>query len=102
LAPTKEQVLTALATVYDPEIPGLSIVDLGLIYNVDINDGGQVHVKMTVTAPGCPMGHFMAAMAKEAIEKVEGVTSAQVDVVFEPPWNPTLMNDKAKKELGFA
>lgn len=102
MAPTKDEILDALRTVYDPEIPGISIVDLGLIYGVDLDDQGKVAVRMTVTAPGCPMGQFMATMAKEAIEKVAGVTAARVDVVFEPPWTPELMSDKAKKELGFA
>lgn len=97
---TKEDVMAALDTVNDPEIPGMSIVDLGLIYDVAI-DGGKVDVKMTVTAPGCPMGHFMANMAKEAIEKIEGVEEADVVVVFEPPWTPERMSDKAKKMLGF-
>lgn len=100
MAFTKEDVMAALGTVNDPEIPGLSIVDLGLIYDVAI-DGGKVDVKMTVTAPGCPMGHYMANMAKEAIEKIEGVEEADVVVVFEPPWTPERMSDKAKKMLGF-
>ncbi len=97
---TKEDVLNALGAVNDPEIPGLSIVDLGLVYGVDV-EGGKVNVKMTVTAPGCPMAHFMAQMAKQAVEKLEGVAEANVDVVFEPPWNPNMMSDKAKKQLGF-
>jgi len=92
--------MAALDTVNDPEIPGLSIVDLGLIYDLAI-DGGKVDVTMTVTAPGCPMGHFMSNMAKEAIEKIEGVEEAGVVVVFEPPWTPERMSDKAKKMLGF-
>ncbi len=100
MAVTKEDVLNALGTVNDPEIPGLSIVDLGLVYGVDV-EGGKVNVKMTVTAPGCPMAHFMAQMAKQAAEKIEGVEEANVDVVFEPPWNPDMMSDKAKKQLGF-
>ena len=100
MAFTNEDVMAALDTVNDPEIPGLSIVDLGLIYDVAI-DGGKVDVKMTVTAPGCPMGHIMANMAKEAVEKIEGVEEADVAVVFEPPWTPERMSDKAKKMLGF-
>ncbi|NIT37421.1 MAG: DUF59 domain-containing protein [candidate division Zixibacteria bacterium] len=92
--------MNALGAVNDPEIPGLSIVDLGLVYGVDV-EGGKVNVKMTVTAPGCPMAHFMAQMAKQAVEKLEGVAEANVDVVFEPPWNPNMMSDKAKKQLGF-
>jgi metal-sulfur cluster biosynthetic enzyme len=93
--------MDALNTVNDPEIPGLSIVDLGLIYNVDVADDGKVDVRMTVTAPGCPMAQFMADAAKKAIEGVEGVTEANVQVVFDPPWTPEGMSDKAKKMLGF-
>lgn len=100
MAVTKEAVMGALGAVYDPEIPGLSIVDLGLVYGVEV-EGGKVDVKMTVTAPGCPMAHFMAQMAKKAIEEMEGVDEANVEVVFEPPWNPEMMSAEAKKRLGF-
>ena len=100
MAFTKEDVMAALGTVNDPEIPGLSIVDLGLIYDIAV-DGGKVDVKMTVTAPGCPMAQFMASMAKDAVEKIEGVEEADVVVVFEPPWTPERMSDKGKKMLGF-
>lgn len=100
MAVTKETVMEALGTVNDPEIPGLSIVDLGLIYGVAV-EGGKVAVRMTVTAPGCPMAHYMAEMAKKAVEELEGVDEANVEVVFEPPWNPDMMSDEAKKRLGF-
>ena len=100
MAVTKETVMEALRTVKDPEIPGMSIVDLGLIYGVAV-EGGKVGVKMTVTAPGCPMVHYMADMAKKAVEELEGVDEANVEVVFEPPWNPEMMSDVAKKKLGF-
>jgi metal-sulfur cluster biosynthetic enzyme len=92
--------MEALGTVNDPEIPGLSIVDLGLIYGVEV-EGGKVAVRMTVTAPGCPMAHFMAQMAKEAVEGLDGVDEADVEVVFEPPWNPEMMSAEARKKLGF-
>ncbi len=100
MAATEETVMEALGTVNDPEIPGLSIVDLGLIYGVAV-EGGKVDVKMTVTAPGCPMAQYMAGMAKKAVEELEGVDEANVEVVFEPPWNPEMMSDEAKKKLGF-
>jgi metal-sulfur cluster biosynthetic enzyme len=100
LAVTKEAVMEALATVNDPEIPGLSIVDLGLIYGVEV-EGGKVDVRMTVTAPGCPMAQFMAQMAKKAVEELDGVDEARVEVVFEPPWTPEMMSDEGKKRLGF-
>ncbi|MEE9456770.1 MAG: iron-sulfur cluster assembly protein [bacterium] len=100
MAATKETVMEALGTVNDPEIPGMSIVDLGLIYGVAV-EGGKVDVKMTVTAPGCPMAHYMADMAKKAVEELEGVDEANVEVVFEPPWKPEMMSAEAKKKLGF-
>jgi metal-sulfur cluster biosynthetic enzyme len=100
LAVTKETVMEALGTVNDPEIPGLSIVDLGLIYGVEV-EGGKVAVRMTVTAPGCPMAHYMAQMAKKAVEELDGVDEANVEVVFEPPWNPEMMSAEARKKLGF-
>lgn len=100
MAVAREAVMEALGKVDDPEIPGLSIVDLGLVYSVDIT-GGKVDVKMTVTAPGCPMAHFMAQMAKKAVEELEGVDEANVEVVFEPPWNPEMMSAEARKKLGF-
>lgn len=100
MAVAREAVMEALGKVDDPEIPGLSIVDLGLVYSVDIA-GGKVDVKMTVTAPGCPMAHFMAQMAKKAVEELEGVDEANVEVVFEPPWNPEMMSAEARKKLGF-
>lgn len=100
MAVTKETVMEALGTVNDPEIPGLSIVDLGLIYAVEV-ESGKVAVRMTVTAPGCPMAQYMAQMAKKAIEEVDGVDEANVEVVFEPPWNPEMMSAEARKRLGF-
>ncbi len=100
MAVTREAVMEALGKVYDPEIPGLSIVDLGLVYGVAV-EGGKVDVKMTLTAPGCPMAHFMAQMAKKAVEELEGVDEANVEVVFEPPWRPEMMSAEAKKRLGF-
>ena len=100
MAVTEETIMEALGTVNDPEIPGLSIVDLGLIYGVEV-EGGKVDVRMTVTAPGCPMAHYMAQMAKKAVEQLEGVDEANVEVVFVPPWNPEMMSAEAKKRLGF-
>ena len=100
MAVTEETIMEALGTVNDPEIPGLSIVDLGLIYGVEV-EGGKVDVKMTVTAPGCPMVLFMTEMAKKAVEQLDGVDEANVEVVFEPPWNPEMMSAEARKRLGF-
>jgi metal-sulfur cluster biosynthetic enzyme len=100
MAINEEKVYTQLKTVYDPEIPVVSIVDLGLIYEVAVNDS-KVDVKMTLTAPGCPMAGFIANMAKEALEKMDEVDEANVEVVFDPPWNPSMMTEEGKKLLGF-
>jgi metal-sulfur cluster biosynthetic enzyme len=95
---TKEQVYEALQECYDPEIP-VNIVDLGLVYDVEI-DGGKVAVKMTLTAPGCGMGTMIAADVKQRIMTLEGVEDATVDLVWDPPWNPSMINEEAKQRLG--
>jgi metal-sulfur cluster biosynthetic enzyme len=95
---TKEQVYEALLDCYDPEIP-VNIVDLGLVYDVEV-DGEKVAVKMTLTAPGCGMGTMIAADAKEKIMALEGITDATVDLVWDPPWNPSMIKDEAKQKLG--
>lgn len=95
----KEEVMKALKNCYDPEIP-INIVDLGLIYDVQIRDD-KVHVKMTLTAPGCPMHSFIAQDVKQQLEKINGVKEAVVEIVWEPPWTPDRMSQEAKKQLGF-
>ena len=95
---TKEQVYEALQECYNPEIP-VNIVDLGLVYDVEI-DGAKVGVKMTLTAPGCGMGTMIAADAKQRIMALEGVEDASVDLVWDPPWNPSMINEEAKQRLG--
>ena len=95
---TKEQVYEALQECYDPEIP-VNIVDLGLIYDVEINDD-KIAVKMTLTAPGCGMGTMIAADAKQRIMALEGVGDATVDLVWDPPWNPSMIREEAKQRLG--
>jgi probable FeS assembly SUF system protein SufT len=100
---TEEQVYAQLRNVYDPEIP-VNIVELGLVYDLKIEelaDGkSRVHVKMTLTAPGCGMGPVIAHDAKSRIENLAGVEEADVEVVFEPPWNQEMMSEAAKLELG--
>ncbi len=98
------QVWDALRNVYDPEIP-VNVVELGLVYGLAIEaqpDGAyKVGVKMTLTAPGCGMGPVIADDAKQRIEALPGVTSADVEVVFDPPWSPQMMSEAAKLELGW-
>jgi len=96
---TKDDVLAALSEVMDPEL-GVSLVDLGLIYNVDVADN-KVDVKMTLTAPGCPLHSVMRQNAQDRITRMEGVNEANVQVVWDPPWKPEMMSEKAKKQLGF-
>jgi FeS assembly SUF system protein len=93
-------VIDALKTVYDPEIP-VNIYELGLIYDVEITPGGDVLVKMTLTAPNCPVADILPSQVKQKVLSVEGVTSAQVDLVFDPPWDRDKMSDAAKLALGF-
>jgi FeS assembly SUF system protein len=99
--PTVDQVMEALKNCYDPEIP-VNIVDLGLVYDVKIIDDKNVYVKMTLTAPGCPEGPFVAEQVREAVMTlVEGVEKVDVEIVFDPPWTPDRMSDEAKALLGF-
>ena len=96
---TEDQVWSALKEVNDPEIP-VNIVDLGLIYGVTV-DGDKVHVKMTMTAPGCPMHSFMTRDAKQRVEKLEGVKEAEVELVWEPRWTPERLTEDGRKALGW-
>ena len=95
----KQKVIAALRTVYDPEIP-VNIYDLGLIYEVLIDADGKVSIKMTLTAPGCPVAHSFPDTVETAVRKAEGVTGAAVELVWEPPWSMEHMSDAAKLQLG--
>jgi len=95
---TKEQVYEALQSCYDPEIP-VNIVDLGLVYDVEVNEG-KVAVKMTLTAPGCGMGTMIASDAQQKILTLADVKEATVDLVWDPPWEPSMMSEEAKQKLG--
>ena len=95
---TKEMVLDALKEVYDPEIP-VNIVDLGLIYDVEVEDG-EVAVEMTLTAQGCGMGPYIAQQAEWRIAELEGVEDVEVEMVWDPPWSPELITDDGKRLLG--
>ncbi len=96
----RAEVMDALHECYDPEIP-VNIVDLGLVYEVDINDeAGDVHVIMTLTAMGCPMAGEVMDEVEQRVKQVENVTSCKVDLTFDPPWSPDRMTEDAKWELG--
>lgn len=95
---TEEQVREALSTVNDPEL-GFNIVDLGLVYGIEI-EGDVVNVTMTLTSMGCPAGPQMVAEARAAVEKLEGVSHANINVVFSPPWNPDMMREEIRWLFG--
>ena len=95
----EEQIVSALRAVYDPEIP-VNIYDLGLIYSLDIKDAAHVHVRMTLTAPGCPVAGSMPGAVERAVKRVPGIESAQVELVWDPPWTQERMSDEARLELG--
>ncbi len=96
--PSETALLDAIATIYDPEIP-VNIYELGLIYAVDIGDDGAVKVEMTLTAPGCPSAQELPVQVREAILAVPGVTAAEVETVWDPPWDPSRMTDEARLSL---
>ncbi|MGH7901222.1 MAG: metal-sulfur cluster assembly factor [Thermodesulfobacteriota bacterium] len=96
---TEDRVMDALKSVYDPELP-VNIVDLGLIYDVNIN-GRNVNIKMSLTTPGCGMGATIAKQAEMAIKPL-GVKNVFIDIVWDPPWNPDMMSDEAKDRLGIS
>ena len=99
LARITDDVVAALKTVYDPEIP-VDIYELGLIYKVDLEDDRTLKVEMSLTAPGCPVAEEMPGWVEGAVRGVEGVEDVKVNMTFEPPWTPEKMSDEAKLELG--
>jgi metal-sulfur cluster biosynthetic enzyme len=100
VVPGTDEVLAALRHVIDPEI-GINVVDLGLVYEVRRQDG-HVHVVMTMTTAACPLGESIAEEARKTIrQKVPGVTAVSVDLVWEPPWQPSMMSAAAREQLGW-
>lgn len=98
LARLTDGIVAALKTVYDPEIP-VDIYELGLIYKVDVSDDRDVAVDMTLTAPGCPVAGEMPGWVEDAIRTIPEVRNIKVDLVFDPPWDPSRMSDEAKLQL---
>ena len=94
----KAEILEALKVVRDPEIP-VNVVDLGLIYDLDIGDDGDVDIQMTLTSPGCPVQDMIQADAELAAMKVEGVQKVKVEFVWTPPWSPQKMTEDGKKQM---
>ena len=96
----EKQIFDALKTVYDPEIP-VNIYDLGLIYEVDVDDYDNVDIKMTLTAPNCPMADGILKDVRDRVAEIKGTNKVHVDLTFDPPWDKTMMSEQAKLELGF-
>jgi len=95
----KRRVIAALSTLYDPELP-VNIYDLGLIYDLDVAADGRVDIRMTLTAPGCPVAQTFPAQVERTLAEVEGVTSAHVEIVWDPPWDKSRMSEAARLQLG--
>ncbi|MCS6780678.1 MAG: SUF system Fe-S cluster assembly protein [Geminicoccaceae bacterium] len=94
-----EKIVAALKTCYDPEIP-VDIYELGLVYRVDVEDDNAVKVEMTLTSPHCPVAETLPVEVKQKVEAVEGVKGCTVEIVWDPPWNPSMMSEEARLELG--
>jgi len=96
----ESDIIFVLRTIYDPEIP-VNIYDLGLIYGIKVNpENGHVHIRMTLTAPGCPVAQTFPEMVAETIREVPGVEDVQLELVWEPPWSKKMMSEAARLELG--
>ena len=95
----ERDIIMALRQVYDPEIP-VNVYDLGLIYEIKVNDDHEVYIQMTLTAPNCPMADYVMEQVKTAVEDVPGVVSVNIDLVFEPVWDKSRMSEEALIELG--
>ncbi len=96
----EEEIVDVLKTVYDPEIP-VNIFDLGMIYKIDVQDDSTVDVDMTFTAPSCPAADFILEDVRTKIEGLSSVKSANINLVFEPAWDQSMMSEEARVELGF-
>jgi FeS assembly SUF system protein len=95
----RDRIIEQLRTVYDPEIP-VNIYEMGLIYEIDVDDAGATKIIMTLTTPMCPAAEELPAEVESKARGVEGVSSVQLDLVWDPPWNPDMMSEAAKLELG--
>ena len=96
----EKDIVATLKNIYDPEIP-VNVYDLGLIYNIEVDDEKNVRIDMTLTAPNCPAADFILEDVRMKIESVDGVNNVEVNLVFEPEWDKEMMSEEAKLELGF-
>jgi len=99
IKPLEERVVEVLKTCYDPEIP-VNIYDLGLIYEVKVQEGNDVFVKMTLTSPACPVAETLPPEVEQKIREIPDVNNAKVEITFDPPWDKDMMSEEAKLELG--
>lgn len=95
---TKEQIIERMKKVYDPEIP-INVVDLGLVYNIEIKENGIIDILMTLTAPGCPIYPYIAEQVRKEVSQIEGVKEVNVEFTFDPPWSPDKMTEEGKEAL---
>jgi FeS assembly SUF system protein len=96
----EKQVVEVLKTIFDPEIP-VDIYELGLIYEVKVSDEGHCHIMMTLTSPSCPVAESLPVEVEEKVATIDGISSAKVEITFEPSWTQDMMSEEAKLELGF-
>lgn len=96
----ESEILKVIKEVFDPEIP-VNIYDLGLIYEIDVDDYDNVEIKMTLTAPNCPVADSMPNEVKEKVKAIEGVNNVNIEMVFDPPWSASMMSEEAKLVLGY-
>lgn len=95
----KQNVIAAIQTVYDPEIP-VNIWEVGLIYDISVSDAGHAHVLMTLTSPHCPVAESLPRDVEQAVATVDGVNSVEVEITWDPPWHEDMLSEAAKLELG--
>ena len=97
---TEKRVIEVLKTIFDPEIP-VDIYELGLIYEVNVQDNAHIHIKMTLTSPSCPVAETLPVEVEQKVAGIEGVEGAKVEITFEPTWTQDMMSEEAKLDLGF-
>lgn len=97
---TRDQVVEVLKKIYDPEIP-VDIWELGLIYDIDLSEENQIKIQMTLTSPNCPVAESLPIEVRDKLKALPGIENADVNIVWDPPWNPEMMSEVAKVELGY-
>jgi FeS assembly SUF system protein len=95
----RDEIIGVLKGIYDPEIP-VNIYEMGLVYEVNVDDGGAVHILMTLTSPMCPVAESLPPEVEQKVAAIDGVASSTVEITWEPPWDPEMMSEAAKLELG--